>query len=232
MGTEASFEGPAHVNDSVGELGSALFAKPSPETFAVLFRASLDDVEHLRATDQGPVAVTLTDCDLVHAHHRNPVQRPIGLKIFEDQLIDRLHRAPMQRVEDRYSLYGRHLAHLRYEGRQGPGNPCALGYERERLQYKPGVRAIDAVAPKPEEGKILPPRDVLHPDPSAGVCPLVLAPAPTTFEATTQPLRSQHNSLAPTARLYLQLYDAMALNSRQPSEIMELHRVASSPLSV
>ena len=209
VGTEASFEGQTHVNDCVGQLGCALFTKPSPEALEVLLRASLHDVEHLGTTrplqgaDQGPVVVPLTNCYLVHAHHCDPIQRPIGLDFLDCLLVDRLDRVTMQAEEAGCGLDRRDLAHLVDHLGQGLCNSRPLGHKWQRIQLEPAVRAMDAVAPNLKEGQILPPREVLHLDPEALVCSLEPAPAPTTLEATTQPLQSQHNSLAPTAQLYL-----------------------------
>ena len=238
VGTEAVLKGPAHVNNCVGELDCAFLTKPAPETLEAFLRAPLHNVEHLGTTrpfqgaDQGPVVVPLTNCYLVHAHHCDPIQRPIGLDFLDCLLVDRLDRVTMQAEEAGCGLDRRDLAHLVDHLGQGLCNSRPLGHKWQRIQLEPAVRAMDAVAPNLKEGQILPPREVLHLDPEALVCLLELVPLPTTFEATTQPLQSQHNSLAPTARLYLQLYDAMALNSKKPSEIMELHRVRSSRLFV
>ncbi|MDR7433705.1 MAG: hypothetical protein QN189_01090 [Armatimonadota bacterium] len=176
VGTEAVIGGPAHVNDCMRDLSGSFLAEPAPEALEVLLRSSLVDSEHLRATrsfqgaDQGPVVVPFAHSDLIGSRTVIPSKERLAWSFW------RIHFSMAFTVPLCSEWRSLQPALLSDHLDQGPCNPCPLGHEGQRLQLGSTVRALDAVAPNPEEGQILQPGEVLHLDPSAEVCRSSLRP--------------------------------------------------------
>ena len=220
-----------HVEGDMGDKARPLFPEPPPEPLQITFPAPFGDIQHLgsartfKGTDQGQVVLTFTDGNLIGSQNGNAVQGAYCLDLFQGFFVDPFDGFPMQIHKQPHRLMGHYLTQFKHHRRHRASDAPIIRDKRQPLHIDATFRALHPVSRQPQDGTVLPQREVFHFDIPMRMRFLEPFSAYAALEHAPRPFQVYDNDSAFLAFLDCQAGNSVSLNTEKCGKI-GLHRVA------
>src|SRR5271157_574810 len=167
------------------------------------------------------------DCDLIHPHDGDPIQRTFRLLLLQGLFVNVADRAPVQETKQGNGFDAHHFAQLDHQTGQRRGDSGFLAHEGDRFRHYSTVRAVHAVVLDPKVGWVLPEHEMLDLKPPEGMSGLESTVALSALEVVVDSFQGQHYGGTIPTRLYFLVGNDIVLHCQQFCETIQLHRAGT-----